>query len=167
MEKMSRFINFVPTLPNPEVMPEVHHKRRTVQRYSRFRRFRGRRRINNRVVTPSITNHESTTVEEISDEVKILFSFYLISLFWFQTTTEVDNQLQENIEIPQEQNESIPPNVTINDPPESIVSTTITIEKDVNPIDELSSIEKVDTTDMIDHTSTLLISSTNNSCSTS
>jgi hypothetical protein len=79
---MSRFINFVPTLPNPEVMPEVHHKRRTVQKYSRFLRFRGRRRINNRVITPSITNNESTTVEEISDEVKLLLSFYLMSLFF-------------------------------------------------------------------------------------
>ena len=69
MEKMSRFISIVPTLPPSEITSEVHHKRRTVQGYSRFRRFRGHRRINHRIVQPSIPNNESTTVEEISDEV--------------------------------------------------------------------------------------------------
>jgi hypothetical protein len=54
----------------------------------------------------------------------------------------------------------------MNHPTENIVSTTITIEKNVDPLDDLSSIEKVDTTTIIDHASTLLISSTNNSCST-
>ena len=73
MEKMSRFISIVPTVPNANaqiIMPEVHSKRRTVQHYSRFRRFRGRRRIiNHRTTVPSLPNNESTTIEEISDEV--------------------------------------------------------------------------------------------------
>jgi hypothetical protein len=100
---MSRFISFVPTIPNSEITSEVQQKRRTVQSYSEFRPFHDHRRINNQVDTPSITNNESTTVEEIPDEVKILFSFDLISLFIFQTTTEVDNQLEENVDIPREQ----------------------------------------------------------------
>jgi hypothetical protein len=78
MEKMSRFISIVPTVPNPEaqmIMPEVQHKRRIVQNYSRFRRFRGRRRMNNRMIAPSMTNNESTTIEEISDEVW-LFTYF-------------------------------------------------------------------------------------------
>jgi hypothetical protein len=54
----------------------------------------------------------------------------------------------------------------MNHPTESIVSATITIGKMIDPIDELSSIEQVDTTNIIDHTSTLLISSANDSCST-
>jgi len=71
MEKISRFINIVPTIPNNE----NHQKRRTVQNYSRFRRFRGHRRINHRTVKPSSieNNNESTTVEEIFDEVTIQF----------------------------------------------------------------------------------------------
>jgi hypothetical protein len=81
---MSRFISFVPTLPNSEITSEVQQKRRTVQSYSRFRRFHGHQRINNQVLRPSITNNESTTVEEIPDEVKILFSFYLISFLFFR-----------------------------------------------------------------------------------
>jgi hypothetical protein len=86
MEKMSRFISFVPTLPNSEITSEVQHKRRTVQSYSRFRRFRGRRRINNRIVLPSIPNNELTNVEEISDEVfiSIFILFFLIFLFFRQ-----------------------------------------------------------------------------------
>jgi hypothetical protein len=72
---MPRFISFIRTLPNPETTSEVQHKRRTAQSYSRFRQFHDHRRINNQVDTPSITNNESTTVEEIPDEVKILFSF--------------------------------------------------------------------------------------------
>jgi hypothetical protein len=98
--------------------------------------------------------------------LKSFFLLFFSCIFISQATTEVDNQLEENVDIPREQNESIAPNVSINHPTESIVSTTITIEKMIDPIDELSSIEKVDTTDIIDHTSTLLISSTNNTCST-
>ncbi|CAF0879324.1 unnamed protein product [Rotaria sordida] len=152
MEKMSRFISIVPTISNSHqqiIMPENHSKRRYVQNYSRFRRFRARRKIHNRMIIPSISNNESTTVEEISDE----------------TITELDNQVEENVEIPQEQNESIPSNVTAN-PRENIISTTITIEKNPESIDELSTIEKLDTTTIIDHSSTLLISSITNTCST-
>ncbi|CAF0804671.1 unnamed protein product [Rotaria sordida] len=72
MEKMSRFISIVPTISNSHqqiIMPENHSKRRYVQNYSRFRRFRARRKIHNRMIIPSISNNESTTVEEISDEV--------------------------------------------------------------------------------------------------
>jgi hypothetical protein len=95
MEKISRFINIVPAMPNTTKIPDNHQRRRTVQTYSRFRRLRGHRRINQRIVKPSIENN----VESIND---------------------------------------------------------------------LSSIEKLDTTNVIDHTSTLLISSTdNNTCSTS
>ncbi len=70
MEKMSRFISIVPTIPNSSTIPEAQHKRRTGHR---FRRFRGHRRIQHRSVKPAIQNNESTTVEEISDEVIILF----------------------------------------------------------------------------------------------
>lgn len=73
--------------------------------------------------------------------------------------------MEDNVEIVQEQNESIPSNVNLN-PMENIISTTITIEQNPQTIDDLSFIEKVDTTTIIDHPSTLLISSTNNSCST-
>ncbi|CAF0873077.1 unnamed protein product [Rotaria sp. Silwood1] len=153
MEKMSRFISIVPTIPNSHpqiIIPENHSKRRIVQNYSRFRKFRTRRKIHNRmVVIPSISNNESTTIEEISDE----------------TTTELDNQTHENVEIQQEQNETLPSNITIN-PRENIVSTTITIEKNPQLIDDISSIEKLDTTTIIDHTSTLLIPSTDDTCST-
>jgi hypothetical protein len=51
-------------------------------------------------------------------------------------------------------------------PTENIISTTITIEKNPESIEDLSSIENIDTTTTIDHPSTLLISSTNISCST-
>ncbi|CAF1217319.1 unnamed protein product [Rotaria sp. Silwood1] len=153
MEKMSRFISIVPTIPNSHpqiIIPENHSKRRIVQNYSRFRKFRTRRKIHNRmVVIPSISNNESTTIEEISDE----------------TTTELDNQTHENVEILQEQNETLPSNITIN-PRENIVSTTITIEQNPQLIDDISSIEKLDTTTIIDHTSTLLIPSTDDTCST-
>ncbi|CAF1390183.1 unnamed protein product, partial [Rotaria magnacalcarata] len=71
MEKMSRFINFVPALPNAHssiIIPENHHRRRMVQSYSRLRRFRARRKTHHRMVIRCISNNESTTVEEISDE---------------------------------------------------------------------------------------------------
>ncbi|CAF5218011.1 unnamed protein product [Rotaria magnacalcarata] len=68
---MSRFINFVPALPNAHssiIIPENHHRRRMVQSYSRLRRFRARRKTHHRMVIRCISNNESTTVEEISDE---------------------------------------------------------------------------------------------------
>jgi hypothetical protein len=71
MEKISRFISIVPAIPNPSIINENHQKRRPIQSHSRFRRFRGHRRMNHRLVKPSIQNNESTTVEEISDEVLI------------------------------------------------------------------------------------------------
>lgn len=80
MEKMSRFISIVPTVPNSTTNNENHHRRRNVQSYSRFRRFRGQRRINHRIDKRSIENNQSSTIEEISDEVKI-FLFYFIYLF--------------------------------------------------------------------------------------
>jgi hypothetical protein len=75
MEKMSRFISIVPTIPNSTIIPENHSKNRPI----RYRRFRGRRRINHRINKPSIQNNESTTVEEISDEVRS--SFFCLNLF--------------------------------------------------------------------------------------
>ncbi|CAF3904929.1 unnamed protein product [Rotaria magnacalcarata] len=132
MEKISRFISFVPTLPNthsPIIIPENHHKRRMVQSYSRLRRFRARRKTHHRMVIPCISNNESTTVEEISDE----------------TTTESENQPKENVEIPQEQNKSIP-SIVAPDLDENLVSITMAIEKTLEAIDDLSSIEKLDTT---------------------
>ncbi|CAM4844178.1 unnamed protein product [Rotaria magnacalcarata] len=132
MEKMSRFINFVPALPNAHssiMIPENHHRRRMVQSYSRLRRFRARRKTHHRMVIPCISNNESTTVEEISDE----------------TTTESENQPKENVEIPQEQNKSIP-SIVAPDLDENLVSITMAIEKTLEAIDDLSSIEKLDTT---------------------
>ncbi|CAF3167032.1 unnamed protein product [Rotaria socialis] len=152
MEKMSRFISIVPTLPNSDqqvIIPETRPKRRIVQSYSRFRRFRARRKAHDRMIIPSISNSESTIIEEISDEV----------------TTESDNQPKDNVKITQEMNQSIPSTATVY-PRENIVSTTITIEKNPQSIDDLSSIEKLDATEIVDHTSTLLISSTANTCST-
>ncbi|CAF4662262.1 unnamed protein product [Rotaria socialis] len=145
-EKMSRFINFVPALPNAHssiIIPENHHGRRMVQSYSRLRRFRARRKTHHRMVIRCISNNESTTVEEISDE----------------TTPESENQPKENVEIPQEQTESIPSIVAPN-LDENLVSITVTIEKTPESIDDLSSIEKVD------HTTTLSLSTTMNTCST-
>lgn len=75
MEKMSRFISIVPTIPNTQqqaIIPENYPKRRTKQSYSRFRRFRMRRKISSRIVIPSLSNNESSTAEEISDEVGYL-----------------------------------------------------------------------------------------------
>jgi hypothetical protein len=72
MEKMSRFISIVPTIPNSTIIPENHSKRRT---YSRFRRFRGCRRTNQRITKPSTQHNDSTTVEEISDEVRFSVFF--------------------------------------------------------------------------------------------
>jgi hypothetical protein len=70
MEKMSRFMSIVPTVPNPAInMSEGHQKRRIIQNYSRFRRFRSRRRVNHRMVIPSVSNNDTTTIEEIADEV--------------------------------------------------------------------------------------------------
>ncbi|CAF0805123.1 unnamed protein product [Adineta steineri] len=150
MEKMSRFISIVPTIPpNPEapiMMSDTHPKRRPIQHYPRFRRFRGRRKINHRMVIPSVHNNESTTVEETTSD---------------ETMNEIDNQAQENID----QTEVDASNITIN-PIENIASTTITIEKNVEPINDLSAIEKLETTTIIDHPSTLLIPSENNSCLT-
>ncbi|CAF4445648.1 unnamed protein product, partial [Rotaria magnacalcarata] len=61
------------------------------------------------------------------------------------TTTESENQPKENVEIPQEQNKSIPSIVTP-DLDENLVSITMAIEKTLEAIDDLSSIEKLDTT---------------------
>ncbi|CAM4801803.1 unnamed protein product [Rotaria magnacalcarata] len=152
MEKMSRFINFVPALPNAHssiMIPENHHRRRMVQSYSRLRRFRARRKTHHRMVIPCISNNESTTVEEISDE----------------TTTESENQPKENVEIPQEQNKSIP-SIVAPDLDENLVSITMAIEKTLEAIDDLSSIEKLDTTTVVDHTATLSMSTAMNTCST-
>jgi hypothetical protein len=84
MEKISRFINIVPAIPNTTIIPDNHQRRRNVQNYSRFRRFRGHRRINQRIVKPSIQNNESTTIEEISDEVNILFFLIIFIRFYFR-----------------------------------------------------------------------------------
>ncbi len=51
-------------------------------------------------------------------------------------------------------------------PPENIVSTTVTLEKNAELINDLSSIERVDTTILIGDASTLPLSSINHSYST-
>ncbi len=76
MEKMSHFISIVPTVPNSTMTSDNYPKRRPIQASSRYRRFRGYRRINNqRNTRPSIQNNESTSVEEISDEVRFSIFF--------------------------------------------------------------------------------------------
>lgn len=128
MEKMSRFISIV---PNAEMQPP---KRRIAPHSSRFRRVRGRRRIVQRVAAPlPPANNESTTVEEISDEV------------------HEDSPLTTTISAEHEPEAPPPP------PPPPIVP---------EPIDDLSRIERVETTMLMDHSSTLMISSTNDTCST-
>ena len=152
MEKMSRFISIVPTVPNTTIESEHHPKRRPVQASSRFRRFRGYRRVNHRAIKPSSSHNQSTTLEEISDETT--------------TTAEIDNQPMETSVIPpnhEEQNES----TTIENPiTENVMSTTVTIEKNPTAIEDLSAIEKLETTAMIDYPSTLMITSAENTCST-
>ncbi|UJR38475.1 hypothetical protein I4U23_031143 [Adineta vaga] len=154
MEKMSRFISIVPTVPDSE----IHPKRRTVHHHSRFRRMRGRRRNNQRIVVPSLSNNESTTVEETFNE----------------TITEINNQPEENIQLPPESTGVIPPSPPPPPPPavvststENILSSTIIKEATVEAIDDLSTIDKVDATVLMDHSSTFLISSGINTCSTS
>lgn len=135
---MSRFISIVPTVPNTTIETENPPKRRPVQNGSRFRRFRGYRRINHRIPRPAQSNNQSTTLEEISDE-----------------TTPVIPTNEQQLE------------TSVHDNPiENIMSTTVTIEKNPSAIGDLSAIEKIDTTTIIDHPSTLMISSTDNTCST-
>ena len=150
MEKMSHFISIVPTVPNTTITSDNQPRRRPVQGSSRYRRFRGYRRINNqRNTKPSIQNDESTAVEEISDEI-----------------TETESPSETIVETREEPNQSIQSNVNP-DPPVNIISTTITIEKNPETINDISSIEKVDnTTNIIDHSSTLLLSSITNTCPT-
>ena len=151
MEKMSRFISIVPTVPNTTMETEHHPKRRPVQTSSRFRRFRGHRRIHHRVTKPSSSNNQSTTLEEISDETTTPVA----------AAAELENQPMETTVIPlhsQEQNESI-----VN---ENIMSTTVTVEKHPAAITDLSAIEKLDATSILDHPSTLMISSTDYTCPT-
>ncbi|CAF1350812.1 unnamed protein product [Adineta ricciae] len=150
MEKMSRFVSIVPTIPSSDIQP----KRRPTQHYSRFRRIRGRRRNNPRLVVPSPPNNESTTVEETSDEA----------------TIEKDNQIEETVQLPPPPVETIvpptPPPVTVTNPIDNILSSTIIKDVTAEPIGDLSTIEKVETTALMDHSSTLLISSSNNTCPT-
>ena len=142
---MSRFISIVPTVPNTTIETENPPKRRPVQNGSRFRRFRGYRRINHRIPKPVQSNNQSTTLEEISDET-------------ITTPPEVEHPIETNL-IPTEDQQQI-------DPIENIMSTTVTIEKNPSAIGDLSAIEKIDVTTIIDHPSTLMISSTDNTCST-
>ena len=51
-------------------------------------------------------------------------------------------------------------------PIDNILSSTIIKEVTAEPIGDLSTIEKVETTVLMDHSSTLLISSNNNTCPT-
>lgn len=136
---MSRFISIVPTIPNTTTETENAPKRRPVSHGSRFRRFRAYRRINHRIPPKP---DQSTTLEEFSDEPT--------------TPPEIEHPPI----IPTEE----PPN----NPHENIMSTTVTIEKNPTAIGDLSAIEKLDTTTttMVDYPSTLMISSTDDTCST-
>lgn len=86
-------------------------------------------------------------------------------LIFLKATIEANSQVKDSAENVEEQNESIPSN-DISNQMQNIVSTTMTSEKNPESINELSSIEKIDRTTIIDHTSTLTMTSINNTYST-
>lgn len=158
MEKMSRFISIVPTVPNTTIETEHYPRRRPVQTHSRFRRFRGHRRINHRMTKPLPSNNQSTTLDDDEEEEEMVVEARA------PTVTEIDNQIERNVipPSPEVQNES-----TIQEnPTENVMSTTVTIEKNPTALEDLSAIEKLDATSILDHPSTLMISSTDNTCPT-
>lgn len=80
MEKMSRFLSVVPTIPNSNVnsLENPPSKRRHTTNYPRYRRFRGYRRFHPRPTeTRPTENNQSTTFEETSDEVLGISLFFL------------------------------------------------------------------------------------------
>lgn len=54
-----------------QIILESNSKRQILPSYSRFRRFRSRQKVPNRMtmMTASISNNESATVKEVSGEV--------------------------------------------------------------------------------------------------
>ena len=69
MEKLSHFVSIVPIKSTQGINRQYRRRRRTAQNYSRFRRFPARRRINNRTFVSSIVDKETTTIDEVSDQV--------------------------------------------------------------------------------------------------
>lgn len=143
MEKMSQFISIVPNTSNSNgIQRENHFKRRHFPSSSRFRRFRGHRRTHphpqqqQRSVDKNSTETNQLEIEETSD----------------QTITTTSN-------------ETI--NQSIKEQNEEQTSSEINQNKAFNhfqAIEDLSAIEKIDKTAIVDQTSTLLIST--NTCAT-